>query len=556
MNAQEGRATPDAELATPLVEDLLRAVSSTLRSYRLYAGNGPALERFVQALRQKFVAAWEHLPMLRLSVAESSLQWEGERVYPTGDSGGELAFLFYKDGIREITFRPGVENELERLLSVLGRAPQLREDEDDLITLLWHEDLTSFQYQYVDVTPEGAEPDPAGRSTAKRLDPAQVRQAAAEPEPARALATEDFRETLHFLDEGELRQLAEEVRLESARDLWTDVLNALFDRIEDGDGDRKLRVARILAELLPPILGRADFSRAAWMLGQLAELAARPGLLGLAELREVRGLYGRLADPDTIAELARTLEASPEAIQSEGLASLMAFFPPHALAPLTRAVETVSRPDVRRVLESAVHRLAESNRDEVVRLLGDPDPRVVAGAVRWVGNLRIGTAVADVVPLLRRPEAAVRLAAIGSLVELGAAVAGAAIASLLHDPEREVRIAAVRALAALGYTAARPALQEAVESKQLRAADRTEKIAFFEAFGALGGAEGAATLGRMLNSRGWLGRGESPEIRACAALGLARSNHASAHTALTRAAEDPDPELKTAVPRAPREPAS
>jgi HEAT repeat protein len=292
------------------------------------------------------------------------------------------------------------------------------------------------------------------------------------------------------------------------------------------------------------------------MLGQLAELAARPGLLGLAELREVRGLYGRLADPDTIAELARTLEASPEAIQSEGLASLMAFFPPHALAPLTRAVETVSRPDVRRVLEAAVHRLAESNRDEVVRLLGDADPRVVAGAARWVGTLRIGTAVGDVVPLLRRPEAAVRLTAIGSLVELGAAVAGGAIAAHLHDPEREVRIAATRALAALGYTAARPALEAAIDSKQLRAADRTEKIAFFESFGALGGAEGAATLGRILNSRGWLGRGESPEIRACAALGLARSNHPSARTSLSRAADDPDPVVKNAVARALREAAS
>jgi HEAT repeat protein len=552
MNARESQAPPDTELAAPLVEDLLRAVSSTLRSYRLYAGNGPALERFVHALRQKFIAAWEHLPMVRLTVDESTLSWEGERVYPTGDSGGELAFLFYKDGIREITFRPGVENELERLLSVLGRAPQLREDEDDLITLLWHEDLTSFQYQYVDVTPEGAEPERAAPSVARQVDPAQVRQAASEPSPR--LATDDFRETLYFLDESELRQLAEEVRREAGRDLWTDVLNALFDRLEDGDGDRKLRVARILAELLPPILGGADFARAAWMLGQLAELAARPGLLGLAELREVRGLYARLADPDTIAELARTLEASPEAIQSEGLASLMAFFPPQALAPLTRAVETVSRPDVRRVLEAAIHRLAESNRDEVVRLLGDPDPRVVAGAARWVGNLRIGSASGDVVRLLRRPEATVRLAAVAALVELGAAVAGASIASLLHDPEREVRIAAVRALATLGYTAARPALEAAIESKPLRAADRTEKIAFFEAYGALGGAEGVAALDKMLNSRGWLGRGEPPEVRACAALGLARSHHPSARAALTRAADDPDPVVKSAVARALREP--
>ena len=537
-----------------IVEDLLRAVSSTVRSYRLYAGNGPALERFVEALHLKFVAAWEQLPSVRLEVGENSMRWEGQRVYPTGDSGAELAFLFYKDGIREITFRPGVENELSRLLAVLGRAPQLQEAEDDLITVLWQESFGSFRYQYVEAGAETDESGAGGPASAARVDAGQVRRAAGEPSPG--IGTEDFQETLYFLDEGELRRLAEEVRLERARDLWRDVLNALFDRLEDGGDDRKLRVVRILGEVLPPMLGGGDFAKAAGLLGELGEIAARPGLLDPVTLREVRSLYAHLSDPATIAELARTLEASPEAMRDDGLSSLLAFFPPQAIAPLTRAVETVGRPDVRRVLESAIRRLAEANRDEVVRLLGDRDPGVVAGAVRWVGNLRIGAAIGDVVPLLRHESAEVRLAAVAALVELGAAISGAAVAVLLQDPDREVRIAAVRALAALGYSAARPALEAAIDSKQLRAADRTEKIAYFEAFGALGGAEGVASLDRMLNSRGWLGRGESPEIRACAALGLARSRHPTARTALARAAEDQDPVVRSAVARALREPAS
>ena len=57
-------------------------------------------------------------------------------------------------------------------------------------------------------------------------------------------------------------------------------------------------------------------------------------------------------------------------------------------------------------------------------------------------------------------------------------------------------------------------------------------------------------LGKLLNSRGWLGRGESPEIRACAALGLARVRHPSARAALETAAEDADPVVRTAVSRA------
>jgi HEAT repeat protein len=63
-----------------------------------------------------------------------------------------------------------------------------------------------------------------------------------------------------------------------------------------------------------------------------------------------------------------------------------------------------------------------------------------------------------------------------------------------------------------------------------------------------------AVLDKILNSRGWLGRGEAPEIRACAALGLARSRHPSARAALTRAASDQDPVVRNAVARALREP--
>jgi HEAT repeat protein len=540
-----------------IVEDLLRAFSSTIRSFRLYAGNGPALDRFVEALHGKFAALWETLPFLRVEIDERSMRWEGQRVYPTGDSGGELAFLFYKDGIREITFQPGVEEELPRLLSILGRAPQLHEDEDDLITLFWQEDFRSFRYEYVDVGAEAAAEAAragSGAGGAARVDSSRVRQDAGVPSPG--IGTEDFQETLYFLDEGELRRLAEEVRLERTRDIWTDVINALFDRLEDGDQERKVRVITMLGEVLPPMLGGGDFERAAWVLDNLGTLASRPGLLEPAALREVRKLYGHLAEPATVAELARTLEDSPAALRSEGFSALLEFFPPQAIAPLTRAAETVSRPDVRRVLEAAIRRLAEANQGEVVRLLGDEDPAIVVGALGWVASLGIGSATGAVVPLLGHVHPEVRAAAAAALGKLGAGVAGETIVGLLQDPEREVRIAAVRALASLGYAAARPALAAALDSKPLRSADRTEKIAFFEAFGVLGGMDGVATLDRMLNSRGWLGRGAGAEIRACAALGLARARHPAARTALSRAVNDPDPVVRSAVTRALREPAS
>ena len=64
-----------------------------------------------------------------------------------------------------------------------------------------------------------------------------------------------------------------------------------------------------------------------------------------------------------------------------------------------------------------------------------------------------------------------------------------------------------------------------------------------------GGAEAVPFLGKLLNSKGWLGRGESAEIRACAAFGLARVRHPSARDALESAASDSDPVVRNAVNR-------
>ncbi|HEU0054883.1 MAG TPA: HEAT repeat domain-containing protein, partial [Longimicrobium sp.] len=137
-----------------------------------------------------------------------------------------------------------------------------------------------------------------------------------------------------------------------------------------------------------------------------------------------------------------------------------------------------------------------------------------------------------------------------ALGEIRSPNASGALEGALDDAEREVRVAAARALAAIRYAPARAKLEAALESKRLREADRTERIAFFEAYGGLAGPEGVPLLDRVLNGKSWLGRRETAEMRACAALGLGRIRHPAAEKALSSAAADADPVVRSAVGRA------
>jgi len=82
----------------------------------------------------------------------------------------------------------------------------------------------------------------------------------------------------------------------------------------------------------------------------------------------------------------------------------------------------------------------------------------------------------------------------------------------------------------------------------------TEKMAFFEAYGALAGDGGVELCDTILNGKSFLGRREEPEMRACAAVALGRIATAGAIESLRKASGEKDVVVRNAVSRALRTP--
>jgi hypothetical protein len=543
-------ARPEGDEIDPVaraaIHEVLRGFSRALKTHLLYDGTSPALERFVETLRERMAALWKRTGYVNVQIDEREIRWRGEPVY-VGEGRDNLAFMLYRDGVRELSFMPGFEaHDLDGFLGILARIHRLRADEEDLLTLLWEHEWKHFRYRYGESLSEGVHlPDAAPRTSAPA--PAAPRE---EPPPARSISTDDFQEALYFLDEAEMRRIEAEVEREMSRDLWTDVLSGLLDRLEDGSPLRQTRVVGALGDVLPNLLGAARVDRAAYLLENLVAVATGAERPSAPVLREIRSLFDQLAREETIAELVRTIEESGDRVPAGDVAALLAFFPPESLRPLLRAADSVQHAPARETLLSAAERLAAPNPTVIRGLAQDQDPAVAAGAARLAGRLRLVEAIPVARRLLHRPEARVRLAAVEALQEIRSPAAAGHVESALDDDDREVRVAAVRALAALRWAAAKPRLEAALDSRRLREADLTERIAFFEAYGSLAGTGAIPVLDRLLNGRNWLGRRETGEIRACAALGLGRVRHPDSERALKSAAADPDPVVRSAVGRA------
>ena len=171
-------------------------------------------------------------------------------------------------------------------------------------------------------------------------------------------------------------------------------------------------------------------------------------------------------------------------------------------------------------------------------------------AVRRAAALKATAAVQALARLLAHGDPEMRLAGVNALAEIATPGALQQLERGLDDAERDVRVAAARALGARSHRASVQKLEAALNGKRLPTSDLTEKMAFFEAYGALVGDAGVAMLDGMLNKKGLFGKREDAELRACAALALGRIGTDRALGALRRAGTDREVLVRNAVNRA------
>ena len=548
------------------VKEVLVGLRKALRAQQLYDSNNPVYQRFVLQLGQGLSGLWDRMDRLQVGVEEDRFTWMGEEVYRGTSRSDSLAFLLFKDGIREFTVHRGLEqHELPALLQVLNRARDLRPEGDDLLTILWETDLQYFTYTYVDVLAEGLEMPSAGEGFQggfEKILEEEIGEADQEQEPeaeedggdgapSGQVSAEDFNPTLYSLDPSERSRISEQIEEELARDLRSHVLAALFDRVEEPRfPERQAEILEVFGTLLPNFLSRGALSSAGAVLEEITRLLAAEGALRPDQRVVAEDLLDEVSGADTLKELVQALQDGSISPRPAELASFLRYLRPRALEPLLRASEAAGDRRIKTIIQEAVKVIAQKYGASVIECIHSPDPVVAAGACGLAGKIQLHEAGPAVASQMTHSSPRVRMAAVEAAVDLRASTAVGALQDALGDPDREVRISAARGLGALRYKPSTPYFREIIESKAIRQADISEQIAVFESYGLLQDPEGVPLLDTLLNGRGFLGRKESGEIRACAALGLGKMGTSEAMSALRTAQDENDPVVGHAVRRA------
>lgn len=552
----------EADLAeTPfdqaLVSELLRAFGRAVRAHQLYLPNNPMHARALDAVKEAFAGVWQETDSITLVVTESAFQWIGRSFLEEPDrTSDSIPWLFFKDGVRELVFRRGMEDdELLILLTLIQRARLASAEDDDLLTLLWEHDFSFLQYKYVELgaLSGNAMEIPRGVTPERIVSPSEVEAESQVLASSSIARMDDYDSTLYFLDDHEIQYLRDEVRKDFANDLKVQVVSSLLDTYEqETEAEVREEIAANLDSLFLLFLSATQFRSAAYLIRESAVAATRSRDITPQQSSRLLQLADRLSEKEVLEQLLEGLEDTPLRGPQTELQELFGQLRPSALETVLSWIGRSRNSELRSLLEVAGSRLAGLHTAELVRLIGCEDAVVAYEAIRRAGALKASAAVAALAETIKFGAPEMRLAGVAALSDIGSPGALQVLERALVDEDRDIRIAAVKVLGSRGHRGALKGIEAHLRAKQLRESVLAEKMAFFDSYGALCGDEGVALLSDILNSRRILAAKEDAEVRACAAMALGKIGSDSAMKALQKALSDRDIIVRNAVSKAVR----
>ncbi|MFH1025214.1 MAG: hypothetical protein V1764_00855, partial [Nitrospirota bacterium] len=128
-------------------KDILQTLIKAKKNIRMYPENNPIYVKTLEDTFVRFTNFLDYRDDFKLHIKQNSISYESEELYSSTEKEDNLALFFFKDGLRELTFKKGLpRDELEEFLKIIAREFDREEIDDDIVTLLWEKDFRNIQY--------------------------------------------------------------------------------------------------------------------------------------------------------------------------------------------------------------------------------------------------------------------------------------------------------------------------------------------------------------------------------------------------------------------------
>jgi len=554
-----------------LARDLTSAFIKGIKAFRFYPPDNPTLRGFRDQLLKKFQFFLNKYNSMTLQIGEYDFSFNGKVLYENRDVKASLAFLLYKDGLRELRFVKGLEEwEIDGLLDVIKRSDNINQLEDDLVTLIWEKDLAHISYLATD---EFLEENPI--PIPDNVD--QFRKQLVFTPPAHHVEVDLFEEDteegidldrilskpseeplpfvsnrgVYSLTPEEAEGLRKEVEAETHSTFVFNVIDILFEILTlEKETEPYQHAITYFNKILDALLTLGDFQRASDLLKRFYIILKSSELKNWKSESIQKFIIG--AGESQRIELIGKILGKEEGIRLEDVNGYLVLLQRNSIQPLVKLLGELKNSKTRRVVCDA---LAEIGRNAIELISPFIDDR------RWflVRNItyilgRIGKEQAF--PYLQKAfihgEIRVRREAVQALGLIGGSKSIGLLIRALTDLDVRIRAMAAINLGKIGKTAGLASLLEGVQSKDFPKKDSAEIKAFFDGIGMIGSNEATPVLQEMLERKSWFGRGRIDEVRSGSANALAMIGTPEAKAVLEDGRDSKDESIRNACLQAMR----
>jgi len=526
--------------------NVIQFLKKTFSLIKLYPPENPSVAKSIDLFNNQIGEFLNEYEELSIQVGEFSFSFKGEVVFQDEERRKSLPFLFYKDGLRELSFNKGLDKqELQEFFRTISEVSDLPPEDADIVNSLWEKNFIYIRYYSIDEFLDQDIGEPTEEISP--FDRVGFAKGKVEMTPedeelfkkSLSLGIQEGREKGEGDYEGEdagagiipgttvgavskdgIPEIESMLKESRRTPRMTELIDLLFELLFCEEKEEEFAaITEVLGECHKKVLEKTDFSMGLSILNRIKELKKiisakseeRAKLLGrisdsakapeaIAGLRKIY-MDGRIADFDTFFEYLENLGASAfPVVATIWEESKFPFSRQKALAFLKKIGEY----DLNSLLNLARGQSASLTR-EIISILTTTAER---------------TEMAQLEDFVNHPDKAIRLDVIHALGKSGDEASNKILLRFLSDKDTEIRTAALKNLKYLGDSAALDHIKQMAHEKGFREKSKREKEAILKFLGSTKSGEISTFLQSLLKKRKIFFPYKTNETRLCAVSAL------------------------------------
>jgi HEAT repeat protein len=524
-----------------LARDLTKSFIKSVKTHRFYPPDNPILKGFQELLPKKFQFFLNKYHSFVFQVGESTLSYRGKVLYENRDVKSSLAFLFYKDGIRELRFMKGLEErEVKAFIDIVVKSDSINQLEDDFVTLMWEMDFGHISYLATDefledmpiFIPENIEQfrkdlvfKPVGHEVEADFQDEDMEDGVDLDETLSKLIEEldtfVSNRSVYSLTSEETERLRREVESEIQPTFVLNIVDLILEiLVWEREPEPYQMAVNILDKVLDAMLVLGEFQKAIDLLKRIY-IFQRTYDLKDWQVEILRKFLVDMGNDQRVDRIGRLLDQEEE-IRPEDVHNYLVLLQRNSIQPLVRLLGERQKSKTRRVICDALSEIGKNSSELFTPYIDDPRWYLVRNITYILGRIGKEEAIPYIQKAFTHADPRVRREAVQALGLIGSTKAVGLLVKALTDEDARIRAMAAINLGKVGKKATLGPLLEVVQSKDFQRREPAEMKAFFDAIGMVGGSkESVIVLQQLMERKSLFGRGKIDEIRMGAAQALA-----------------------------------